>query len=135
MFADGAFMTTEAEEWLAFHVATQYGLDKSPMTERLEWTRDNFTLIERIANDPIGCLPDWENAEEPWQFLAACDEYYHCVIAADRSFTQLPVATDATCSGLQVLAGFARDKNTAKLVNVLTSDSPPDAHHLSPNHI
>jgi DNA-directed RNA polymerase len=129
-FADGAFMTPEAEEWLAFHVATQYGLDKSPMTERLEWTRDNFTLIERIANDPIGCLPDWENAEEPWQFLAACDEYYHCVIAADRSFTQLPVATDATCSGLQVLAGLARDKNTAKLVNVLPSDRPQDAYKV-----
>jgi hypothetical protein len=129
-FADGAFMTPEAEEWLAFHVATQYGLDKSPMTERLEWTRDNFTLIERIANDPIGCLPDWENAEEPWQFLAACDEYYHCVIVADRSFTQLPVATDATCSGLQVLAGLARDKNTAKLVNVLPSDRPQDAYKV-----
>jgi len=129
-FADGAFMTPVAEEWLAFHVATQYGLDKSPMTERLEWTRDNFTLIERIANDPIGCLPDWENAEEPWQFLAACDEYYHCVIAADRSFTQLPVATDATCSGLQVLAGLARDKNTAKLVNVLPSDRPQDAYKV-----
>ena len=129
-FADGAFMTPEAEEWLAFHVATQYGLDKSPMTERLEWTRDNFTLIKRIANDPIGCLPDWENAEEPWQFLAACDEYYHCVIAADRSFTQLPVATDATCSGLQVLSGLARDKNTAKLVNVLPSDRPQDAYKV-----
>ena len=38
------------------------------------------------------------------------------------------IATDATCSGLQILAGLARDKNTAKLVNVLPSDKPQDAY-------
>jgi DNA-directed RNA polymerase len=40
------------------------------------------------------------------------------------------VATDATCSGLQILAGLARDKSTAKLVNVLPSDSPQDAYKV-----
>merc|ERR1712159_758103 len=38
------------------------------------------------------------------------------------------VATDATCSGLQILAGLARDKSTAKLVNVIPSDKPQDAY-------
>jgi len=71
---------------------------------------------------------NWEAADEPWQFLAACDEYYHCVLKCDRHFTSLPVATDATCSGLQILAGLARDKNTASLVNVLPSDKPQDAY-------
>jgi DNA-directed RNA polymerase len=71
-----AFMTPEAEEWLAFQVATTYGLDKAPMRERLQWVQDNITFIKRIALDPIGCLPDWESADEPWQFLAACEEYY-----------------------------------------------------------
>ena len=77
-----------------------------------------------------GVLHDWESADEPWQFLAACDEYYHCVLVCDRHFTSLPVATDATCSGLQILAGLARDKNTAKLVNVLPSDRPQDAYKV-----
>ena len=58
------------------------------------------------------------------------DEYYHCVLVCDRHFTSLPVATDATCSGLQILAGLARDKNTAKLVNVLPSDRPQDAYKV-----
>ena len=31
MFADGSYMTPEAEDWLAFQVATTYGLDKAPM--------------------------------------------------------------------------------------------------------
>jgi DNA-directed RNA polymerase len=38
------------------------------------------------------------------------------------------VATDATCSGLQILAGLARDKSTARLVNVLPADRPQDAY-------
>ena len=127
-FHKEAVMNDEAEQWLAFQVATTYGLDKKPMRERLDWVKDNITFIANIAKDPIDRLPDWESADEPWQFLAACDEYYHCVINCDRNYTSLPVATDATCSGLQILAGLCRDASTAKLVNVLPSDSPQDAY-------
>jgi DNA-directed RNA polymerase len=96
----------------------------------LEWVKNNITLITRVATDPIEHLPEWEAADEPWQFLAACEEYYHCVVVADRQFTGLMVATDATCSGLQILAGLARDRTTAQLVNVLPSDRPQDAYKV-----
>ena len=129
-FANEAYLTPDAEGWLAFQVATCYGLDKATMTDRLDWVQANLTLIERVATDPIGCLPEWEVAEEPWQFLAACEEYYACVIACTRHYTGLMVATDATCSGLQILAGLARDANTARLVNVLPSDKPQDAYKV-----
>jgi DNA-directed RNA polymerase len=129
-FAEESFMTPEAEQWLSFQVATTYGLDKATMAERLEWTANNLTIIKRVATDPIGGLSEWEVADEPWQFLAACDEYYHCIIAADRQFTGSLTATDATCSGLQVLAGLARDKSTASLVNVLPGDKPADAYKV-----
>ena len=43
-FAEASFMTPEAEEWLAFQVATTYGLDKAPMRERLEWVKNNTHL-------------------------------------------------------------------------------------------
>ena len=125
-----SYMTPEAEEWLAFQVATTYGLDKAPMQERLQWVKDNTTFIKRVVLDPIGFLSEWEQADEPWQFLAACEEYYHCVVACDRSHTSLFVATDATCSGLQILAGLARDKSTAQLVNVLPGDKPQDAYKV-----
>jgi len=36
--------------------------------------------------------------------------------------SSLPIAIDATCSGLQILAGLAKDKSKAELVNVLPSD-------------
>ena len=129
-FADGSYVTPESEDWLAFQVATTYGLDKAPMAERLEWVKNNTHLISCVASDPIRHIYEWEAADEPWQFLAACDEYYHCVLKCDRHFTRAMIATDATCSGLQILAGLARDKNTAKLVNVLPSDRPQDAYKV-----
>ena len=125
-FADEADVVSE--KWLAFQVATSYGLDKATMEERLEWTRDNVSLVSAVATNPIAFIGEWEVAEEPWQFLAACDEYYHCCVKLDRKTTSLPVATDATCSGLQILAGLARDKSTATLVNVVPSDKPQDAY-------
>ena len=129
-FADESFMDDEAERWIRFQVSTCYGLDKETLDDRLAWTYENEWLIERVATDPIGNLPDWEGAEEPWQFLAACEEMYHCVIKRDRISTGLPIAIDATCSGLQILAGLAKDKSTAQLVNVLPSDKPQDAYKV-----
>lgn len=127
-FNQESFITPDGEDWLAFQVATCYGLDKAPINERLEWTRANHTLIKQIADNPIGMLPEWEVAEEPFQFLAACEEYTAVIIDCTRHTTGLMVATDATCSGLQILAGLAKDATTARLVNVLPSDRPQDAY-------
>ena len=129
-FANESVITGNAYDWLSFQCATTYGLDKATMTERLAWTVANIPLISRVALDPIDNIGDWEKADEPWQFLAACDEYYHCCVIKDRNTTGLPVATDATCSGLQILAGLARDKKTAQLVNVLPADRPQDAYKV-----
>ncbi len=130
LFAEQSLMTYEAEDWLRFQVATTAGKDKETMEDRLNWTLHNHALITRIATDPIGNLSDWEKIDEPWQFLAACHEYYHTCILCDRNYTNLPVAVDATCSGLQILAGLARDASTAKLVNVLPSEKPQDAYKV-----
>ena len=127
-FAEEAFVTPESEDWLAFQVATTYGLDKETIHNRLNWVSNNHELITRVATDPLTYLSDWENADEPWQFLAACDEYYHCIITCDRNYTGLPIAVDATCSGLQILAGLCRDSRTASLVNVLPGNKPQDAY-------
>ena len=128
--ADESYITESGKKWLAFQVATTYGLDKETMANRLSWTTQNTPLITRVATDPIDNIGDWEAADEPWQFLAACEEYYSVVITEERKTTGLFVATDATCSGLQILAGLARDKKTAQLVNVLPADRPQDAYKV-----
>ena len=127
-FADEASVTDEAELWLSFQVATTYGLDKETLEDRHQWVSENIDLITKVATDPEGYLPLWEEVDEPWQFMAACHEYYHCCIAKDKLTTGLMVAVDATCSGLQILAGLARDKSTAELVNVVPSNKPSDAY-------
>ncbi len=127
-FAEPSFMTPEAEQWLAFQVATTYGLHKATMAERQEWVRDNHDLISCVATDPLVHLSLWEGADEPWQFMAACEEFNACVIECSRSWTSLPVAVDATCSGLQILSGLARDQSTARYVNVLPGEKPQDAY-------
>ena len=133
-FADGAYLIPEAEQWLSFQVATTYGLDKASLEERHQWVQDHLQLIENVGKDPLRFLPEWEAADEPWQFMAACEEYYHCLIACDRHWTRLPIAVDATCSGLQILAGMAKDQSTASLVNVIPSDRPQDAYKVVAEH-
>ena len=129
-FSNESRVTDKAVEWLAFQCATTYGLDKATWDERQSWVKDNLFTITRVAEDPIGNRPEWEGVEEPWQFLAACDEYYRCCITRTKKTTGLPVATDATCSGLQILAGLARDKKTAQLVNVVPAVRPQDAYKV-----
>ena len=129
-FADESDLTSKGSDWLAFQCATTYGLDKATWDERLDWVQRNLFTIKAVALDPIDNIGLWEVAEEPWQFLAACDEYYHCILNKDRVTTGLPVATDATCSGLQILAGLAADKETAELVNVLPAERPQDAYKV-----
>ena len=127
-FADAAWITNECVEWIKFQVATTFGLDKATIQERLDWVDANEARIKRVATDPIGNIGDWEGVEEPWLFLAACEEYYYTCIDCSRHYTRLPVAVDATCSGVQILAGLARDASAAKLVNVLPGDKPQDAY-------
>jgi DNA-directed RNA polymerase len=129
-FSNEEVMGEDAEKWLAFQVATTYGLSKETWDVRQSWVKANECLITRVAKFPIESLAEWEVADEPWQFLAACEEYYAVVTKQLRRHTRLPIATDATCSGLQILAALAKDRKTAQLVNVLPSDKPQDAYKV-----
>jgi DNA-directed RNA polymerase len=116
------------EYWLAFQVATTYGLDKATMADRVEWVRANKELISTIAQNPIDTISEWSKAEEPWCFLASCFEYFDCCIACTRETSGLPCGIDATCSGLQHLSAMTGDSQAAALVNVLPTDKPADGY-------
>lgn len=134
-FADGEPLTERGLYWLRFQLATTAGLDKASMEERQEWALANESLFSRIATDPLGQLSEWEGVDEPFLFLAACEEYHALVVAKSRSHTHLPAAVDATCSGLQVLAGLSHDRSTAALVNVSPGDRPSDAYKAVANAV
>jgi len=116
--------------WLKFQVATTWGLDKAPMEERIAWATDNHDFIGMIASDPEGTISTWSGAEEPWCFLAAAIEYYHCVITKTKQTSGLPVSVDATCSGLQHLSALALDRTAAEMVNVVPTPRPSDGYAI-----
>jgi DNA-directed RNA polymerase len=118
------------EWWLAFQIATTYGLDKATMQDRIDWTRNNHDLIDLIASDPEGTVEEWSQAEEPWCFLAATLEYSQCVIHKTKRTSGLPVSVDATCSGLQHLSALALDRTAAEMVNVVPTDKPSDGYAI-----
>jgi DNA-directed RNA polymerase len=128
LFADSRPVTEDAKRWLAIHLANTAGQDKLTMDERVAWTQEHHEMITAIANDPLGNLHHLEGFDEPWCGLAACAEYHACVIACTQATTSLPVATDATCSGLQHLAALTLDGETGALVNVKPGPAPQDAY-------
>jgi DNA-directed RNA polymerase len=127
-FANSGPVNDRAKYWLKIQVANTFGLDKKSFAERVEWVDSNHELISSVATDPIESFDTWSEASEPWTFLAACEEFHSCVITGNRTVTNLPVAVDATCSGIQILSGLTRDSDAAHLVNVSPSDSPQDAY-------
>jgi DNA-directed RNA polymerase len=126
LLAEGEAITEEGLYWLHFHLATTYGMDKATMDDRQEWAKANGELFTSIAKDPINTVDTWSQVEEPWMFLAACKEYLDVVVNGQPS--HLMVATDATCSGIQVLSGLSHDHQAAALVNVIPDVVRHDAY-------
>jgi DNA-directed RNA polymerase len=116
------------EWWLAFQVATTYGLDKAPMEERIDWVVKNHDFLSHLADDPEGTISEWSSVEEPWCFIAAVLEYDQCVIKGTKKTSGLPVSVDATCSGLQHLSALALDRTAAEMVNVVPTSKPSDGY-------
>jgi DNA-directed RNA polymerase len=121
-------LTSRAQFWLAVHLANTAGKDKLSLEERVAWTQSQHELITAIATDPERHLAELEGFDAPWCGLAACAEYYACVISKDKQTTNLPVATDATCSGLQHLAAMTLDAASGAMVNVSPTPAPADAY-------
>ena len=109
-------------EMLEIHCANLAGQDKLLWNERLQWVKDNRSLIEAAGNDdPIATLGEWQDFDKPFCFVAACRE----LISArnDPHFVScLPVFFDATANGYQHLGMLVRDKDTLKKVNVIGNE-------------
>lgn len=122
--------------WLSIHLANTFGKDKLTFDGRVEWVNDHLEIIKSVAAEPLKWIQIWANdstadafmPDKPWQFLAACEEYVALFVDKSRTTTSLLVATDCTCSGIQVLSGIIKDAESARLVNVAPSDLPQDAY-------
>ena len=130
-FSEGCELTKSGKVWAARALAAAaIGTGDSYKT-RERWTEDNQALIQRVANDPIRNISDWDTAKDAWQFLQLCCEWNAVVIEGTKELWQVPVAIDSTASGLQLLSAMRRDEQGMNYSNLLKSDKddkPCDAY-------
>jgi hypothetical protein len=61
-------------EMLEIHAANCAGENKRSWDGRLQWVKDNRSLIEATADDPIATQSKWQDFDDPFCFVAACRE-------------------------------------------------------------
>ena len=114
----GCVLDEDGLYWLKIHGANCYGFDKEPYDVRIAKINEMIPTIKKIADEPLTHLTDWCYSDSPFEFLAFCfsiSDYFN-----DNSATiHIPVALDATCSGIQIYSGLLRDREGAEAVNVI----------------
>lgn len=123
-FYDGEVLTEKGKQWLYIYGANLYNenkMSKSSYENRIRWVNDNYYKIIRMDKRYIN------KAECKIQFAAFC-------LAMKRLhdnpniIIKLPVFLDATCSGLQHLAGLLRDFELGEMVNITPKERPEDLY-------
>lgn len=131
-FGTGAPITSEEQvAWIYIHAANCAGQDKLAMEDRVAWVEDNLERILATGEDFRADLW-WAREladEEPFQFLRACREIFLLHEHGGEGFmTTLPVAVDATCSGLQHYSAMTRDRKGAESVNLCALEERRDIY-------
>ena len=125
-FAEGCTLDAKAEQWAAQAVGAAYLGSRGTFVERSKWTYDHAELLCAITDDPIRMASQWEDADEPWQFLQLAIEWTAVVLRKSKPLWQVPVTADSTASGLQLLSGMRRDPKGMEFSN-LTPKADPNA--------
>ena len=125
--------------WLLVHAANCFGYDKDTIDKRFEFAEKQLPVWMEWANDPVN-NKSWQNSrvvDSPFEFLAAILEIKNALALEDKySYSSnLLVAWDATCSGLQVLAAISRDSKAAELCNLTDTLERSDYYRTIANHV
>lgn len=119
--------TQQAADWLAIHIANLFGVDKVSFEERVKWTHEHSDMLLAIAENPFDNR-QWEDADKPWQAVAAAIEWAGYKKDGLAHVSRIPVALDGSCSGLQNFGMALRCEVTGAAVNLLPSEKPSDIY-------
>ena len=136
-FATPAPLTSGGYFWLLVHAANCWGYDKDSIDGRYEFADANLDGWLEVAKNPIEDKR-WQEADDPFNFLAAIMEIQKAMEFEGGPYeypSGLPVAWDATCSGLQVLSALARDEKSGALCNLTATDERGDYYKMIAEHV
>lgn len=124
-FARGEWITLDCDGFWQ-HGANCLGLDKLPLAERRERMRAEAGRVLDVYRDPLACSW-WQEAEEPWQFLAWCLEA-GILLEEGRVLTRVPCYVDGTNNGLQILSLLLRDEVGGAATNCVPGEQRRDVY-------
>lgn len=118
-FATGKRLGDEGLMWLKVYVANCCGYDKHDPELKAQWTDDNWVQILDFINNPLEV--DAPDADTAFTLLQAGLALQAALTLPDpRDYIcHVPVAMDATCSGLQHLSALTRDPVGAYYTNLI----------------
>jgi DNA-directed RNA polymerase len=122
LFSNKGVVNNNNMKYLYYYCANVYGLSNKIYEKRLEWGEKNIpnyikSILDRDNKNEFNkFIKEISNVKEPIQFLAS-------LLSIDKAhktgYSRQPILFDATCSGLQHLAGICGDLTLAKYVNVI----------------
>lgn len=129
-FAEGKKLGSRGVFWLQVQLANTYGEDKLSLKDRAQWAMDNFELIIDSALNPLDGMRFWEDADDPFCFLAAAFEFEEATRLDDAAehVSFLPINMDGSCNGLQHLSAMGRDTTGAIATNVAANEIRQDIY-------
>lgn len=122
-FHDAKEVDARGYWWIKVHAANMYGFDKADFDGRVAFIDDRMEMIEQIADGPMDCTELWADADNPFQFVAACIALMNPEYAA-----RLPVQIDGSCNGIQHLCAAGLDEKGGDHVNLVAHPTPQDAY-------
>lgn len=156
--ADSKELGIQGFFWMLVSIASYWGgdshipgykTDKIPLQERVNWALDNEEVLISYAIAPK-INTNWHNAEEPWQFIAACIElrkFREWQAAYKLTHNNVEESTlysykssmsgwlDGSNNGIQHLSAMTRDEVVAPYANLTPSEFPGDLYLYVAQHV
>lgn len=133
-FSEGKAVGERGGMWLGIQVASLWDgqfrgkrLSKSSFQDRYDWACENEEMLRSVVDDPLGDRR-WQDADKPFMFLRTAMDWVGFLDYGEAFISQVPVALDGSCSGIQHYSANLRDEVGGASVNLIPTDEPADVY-------